>query len=60
MPRVGVRSVSLCRSPTFRVKAHFIDADWLPPELDLIHDFARIFCVLFRQEFTKTVALVGH
>jgi hypothetical protein len=60
MPGIRVRPVSLCGLPTPWVKAHLIDADRFPPELDLVHDLARVFCVLFRQKLTETVALMGH
>jgi len=42
------------------VRRGLVDPDWLPEQLDHVHDLDRVVCVILRQELHKAVALMHH
>ena len=39
---------------------NLVDPNGFPPQFDLIHNLAGIFCILLGQELTETITLVCH
>ena len=50
---------SLC-STQCATCTNLVNTDRLSPKLDLIHNLTSVLSILFRQEFTETIALVSH